>query len=84
MCLRGVRSYRSIKFCATDVSNSFLLDDDVGHAVHLSELLAVERRHQLPGSRLSGDEVLSQRHRGEATDIAVRSKATVSASKNEK
>lgn len=71
------------KFCATGASNSFLLDNDVGYSVHLCELLAVKRRHQLPGSRLSGDEVLRQRDSGESTHIAVRGEAMVSACKND-
>lgn len=64
-------------------SLSLLLDDDVGHSVHLCELLAVQRRHQLPGSRLCGDEVLRQRHRGESTHVAARGRAMVRACKNE-
>lgn len=59
--------------------SSFLLDDDVGHSMHLRELLAVERCHQLPGSGLVGDEMLCQSHRGESADITERVKEDVSA-----
>lgn len=48
---------------------SFLQNDDVSHPVHLRELFAVKRRHQLPGSGLGGDEVLRQCHRGVTSDV---------------
>ncbi len=39
-----------------------LVNLDVGHAVHLRQLSAVQRRHQLPLTRHRGDEVLRHRH----------------------
>lgn len=38
--------------------------------MHLRELLAVQRGHQLPGPRLGGDEVLRQRDGGVSANIA--------------
>lgn len=46
-----------------------LQDDDIGYSVHLLQLFAVQRGHQLPGSRLGGDEMLRQGHSGVSTDI---------------
>lgn len=51
-----------------------LKNNDVGHSMHLCELFAVERRHQLPGSGLRGDEVLRQCHRGVTADVTEREK----------
>lgn len=50
----------------------FLQDDDIGYPVHLRQLFAVHRCHQLPGSRLGGDEVLRQCHGGVSANIAGR------------
>lgn len=47
-------------------------NDDISHSVHLCELFTVERRHQLPGSGLGGDEVLRQSHRGVTANITER------------
>lgn len=38
--------------------------------MHLRELLAVQGRHQLPGTRLGGDEVLRQRDGGVSANVA--------------
>lgn len=38
--------------------------------MHLRELLAVQRGHQLPGARLGGDEVLRQRDGGVSANVA--------------
>lgn len=51
-----------------------LKNNDVGHSMHLCKLFAVERRDQLPGSGLRGDEVLRQCHRGVTADVTEREK----------
>lgn len=48
---------------------SLLNNDNISHSVHLCELFTVKRRHQLPGSRLGGDEVLCQCHCGVTADV---------------
>lgn len=53
---------------------SLLNNDYISHSVHLRELFTVKRRHQLPGSRLGGDEVLCHCHFGETADVTEREK----------
>lgn len=50
----------------------FIQDDDISYSVHLRQLFAVQRCHQLPGSRLGGDEMLRQRHGGVSANITGR------------
>lgn len=50
----------------------FLQDNDISHSVHLCQLFAVQRCHQLPGSRLGGDEMLCQCHGGVSANITGR------------
>lgn len=47
-----------------------LTNYNISHSVHLSQLFTVQRRHQLPGPGLGGDEVLCQCHSGETADVA--------------
>lgn len=46
------------------------LHEQVGHAVDLRQLLAVQRGQQFPRAGQRGDKVLSQRHRRPAADIS--------------
>lgn len=53
---------------------SLFKNNNVSHSMHLWKLFTVEGRHQLPGSRLGGDEVLCQRHFGVGADVTERGK----------